>query len=122
MVIRKLLPSILYILRHALVWIPRKYFRQFESVMTSFLWGSQRPRFRLTILQRPWTEGGLVCPNLFTYYLAALLTQAHYWLADKTNAAVVLEAAQLGSYGALRNILYSGQSTLFPITQSMSSY
>lgn len=54
----KLLPSLLYILRHSPVWIPMKYFKPFETTMSFFLWGSRQPRFRLVILQRPWTQGG----------------------------------------------------------------
>lgn len=118
----KLLPYILYILCHALVWIPRKYFRQFESVVFSFLWGAHRPRFRLSVLQRPWTEGSLACPNLFTYNLTALLTWAHSWLvSDEANAAMVLEATELGSDEALCNILYRGKSASFLHTQSMTA-
>lgn len=49
----------------------------------------------------------LTCLNLYTYYLAAMLTHAHNCLiTDDTNTSVVLEAAHSGSYAVLYNFLY----------------
>lgn len=116
----KLLPAFLYALRHAPVWIPKKIFRLINTVLLSFLWGSGQPRFKLTVLQRPWGEGSLACPDLHSYFVAAMLSHAHNWLiSDEPNAAVVLEAARLGSYEALRNLLYRGSRAPFPLTSAM---
>lgn len=65
------------------------------------------------MLQRPWLQGGLACPDLYKYFLDAMLMHAYNWLiADDSNAAVVLEASYVGFYEALKNPIYMG-TTLF---------
>lgn len=50
---------------------------------------------------------GLQIPNLYIYYVAVQLSYAAWWLrADSNNAALVLEAALVGSYEALTNLVY----------------
>lgn len=116
----KLLPAFLYVLRHSPVWIPKKVFRLMNTTLLAFLWGTGQPRFKLAVLQRPWKEGGLACPDLHRYFLAAQLSHAHNWLvSDESNADVVLETACLGSYEALRNLVYRGPSALFHWTVAM---
>lgn len=75
------------------------------------------------ILRGPWTQGGLACLDLQKYYYAALLSYAHNWvISDDTNASVVLEAAFLGSYESLRNVLYyRGPQAPFHLTLSENS-
>lgn len=91
--------------------------------MASFLWQSHSDRFSRKIIRRPCTQGGLACPDFHTYYLAAMLTHAHNWLvSEDTSASVVLEAAHLGSYEALRNTLYRGiGGSLITLTQAMKA-
>lgn len=79
-------------------------------------------RFKLTVLQRPWGEGGLACPDLHKYYLAAQLCHTHNWqVLDESNPAVLLEAACLGSYEALWNLLYRGFCLPFPLKMAMKA-
>lgn len=115
----KYLPVFLYALRYSPIWIPKPFFENFDSTITSFLCRSGPPRINKSILKRPWTEGGLACPDLQKYFFAVLLSHTHNLLAlDDINAAVVLEAAHLGSYEALRNALYRGVRAPSPLTLS----
>lgn len=92
----KILPVLLYVLRHSPVWVPKKFFKQIDSLLFSFLWKSGSPHFSIKTLRRPWTQGDLACPDLQKYFLAAFLTHAHNWvISDDTNSSVVLEAAYL---------------------------
>lgn len=116
----KLLPAFLYVLRRAPVWIPKKLFRPINTILLSFLWGTGHLRFTLRVLQRPWGEEGLACPDLHSYFVAALLSHIHNWLvSDESNVAVVLEAACVRSYKVLQNLLYQGPSPPFPLTTTM---
>lgn len=73
------------------------------------------------MLQRPWTQGELACPDFF-YFLVALLSHAHNWLIlDDTNSAVVLEAACVGSFETLLNVLFRGVKVPHPLTTSMKT-
>lgn len=64
-----------------------------------------------------------MCPDFFfLYFIAAMLTHADKWLvSDASNAAVTLEAAVVGSFEALRNILYRGPGAPHPLTISMKT-
>lgn len=65
----------------------------------------------MTVLQRPWLQGGLACQDLHKYLLATMLTHAHIWLMQsETNEAVVLEASCVDSSETLKNLLYRGVS------------
>lgn len=73
----------------------------------------------LPSLCRPWAQGGLACPDLQKYFLAALLMHAHNWVtSDDINASVVLEAAYSGSYEFLRFLPYCGLQAPFRLTIS----
>lgn len=72
------------------------------------------------MLQRPWHKEGLACLDLYKYFLATQLSHVHNWLiAVDTNAALVLEAACLGSYEALRNL--RGLNAPLALTRAMKT-
>lgn len=118
----KFLPLFLYIFRNSAVWIPQNIFQSIDRVITDFLWGGGTPRIRLQVLQHPWKEGGLAVPNFVRYFLAGQLVFAHRWLNQpEDNAEVTLEAAVVGSYEALSDLLYRGRGVPYPMTGSMHS-
>uniref|UniRef100_A0A6I8SLC4 Reverse transcriptase domain-containing protein n=1 Tax=Xenopus tropicalis TaxID=8364 RepID=A0A6I8SLC4_XENTR len=69
-----LLPKVLYALWHSPIYIPKKVFAQLNSLLSKFIWGTSRPRLRLTTLMRPRDRGGLALPDIYIYYVAAQLT------------------------------------------------
>lgn len=116
----KILPVILYYLRHSPLWIPRAYFRKLNSIIGSFLWFPQSPRIGIKVLQEPWGQGGLALPDWQKYHLAGQMVFARRrLLADEGDSATVLKAVQLGSYESLRLALYRGPKSNLPLTESM---
>lgn len=113
----KMLPVILYFLRHATVWVPKSYFKKIDGIVSSFLWGPRPPRIEIKALQEPGDGGGLALPDWQKYYLAGQIVFAHRWLlADDGDSATVLDAAHLGSYISLRLALYGGNKPDLPLT------
>lgn len=109
----KLLPVILYFLRHAPTWVPKSYFRKLDGIVSSFLWAPKPPRIGIKVLQEPGDRGGLALPD-WQKYLAGQMVFVHQWLqADDGDWATVLEAAHLGS---LRLAIYRGFKSNLPLT------
>lgn len=78
--------------------------------MTNFVWaGRSPPRVARRTLYFPLSGGGLALPNFLIYYWAAVLVTVRWWFSQpRQNPAVTLEAAILGSYAALSNLVYRG--------------
>lgn len=58
-------------------------------------------------LQLPVMLGGLAVPCFLKYYWAAVLVTVKWWLAeDPANPAFTVEAALMGSYSELRNLIH----------------
>lgn len=82
--------------------VSKATFVRLNSTITSFVWAGKTPRLAQTTLQ-------LALPNLQLYYWAEVLVTVHLRFSQPTqNPAVTLEAALLGSYGALSNLVYHG--------------
>lgn len=74
-------PIILYTLSNIPLSIPAKYFKKFNSILSSFLWGKKKARMSIANLSRPKVEGGVNFPDFLTYHKAFLLRQASQWLS-----------------------------------------
>lgn len=86
----------------------------------SFLWPLSYPSISIRTLQDPSGQGGLALPGLYKYLLAGQMVFARHWLLrDDEDAAKVLEAAILGSYEGLSNLVYRGSQVQSPITGSI---
>lgn len=75
-------------------------------------------------LQLPTSLGGLALPCLLKYYWAAVLVTVKWWLSgEPANPASSLEAALLGSYAELRNLIHRGPRSnsrvTFPMTTTL---
>lgn len=81
----KILPLFVHIFRNSTVWIPKTVSKSIDRFMSTFLWQSGNPWIKLTVLQKPWWEGGLLVANFYNYFLAGQLVFAHCWLPT-TNA------------------------------------
>lgn len=114
------LPKFLYMFRNTLVTVI--FFTKLERVISPFIWVGQKPRLAKTILQLPLTEGGLALPRIKFYYWAAVLATVRWWFEQQdTNPAVNLEAALLGSYSELINLVYRGPQSNPNITIPMKT-
>lgn len=58
------LPRLLYYFVTLPIWIPGKCFAQFNSMVSSFLWGTGRRRVSLPTMMLPRWEGGFAVPDL----------------------------------------------------------
>lgn len=119
---KKIVPVILYFLRHSPIGIPKYFFKKIDSIVTSFLWVPKSPRIGIKVLQEPEDQGGLAVPDWQKYYLAGQMVYARRWLlAYDGGAATVLEAAHLGSYESLRVALFRDTNSDLPLTLSMKA-
>lgn len=103
------LPKFLYLFRNSPLLIPASYFNKLKSIVSSILWLGKVPRLALSTLQSSLGQGGSALPNFQLYYWAAILVTARWWFSlPRDNPAVTLEAAILGSYAALSNLVFRG--------------
>ena len=100
--------------------IPKSFFGRLDQVVGTFVWQASVPRVGRPILQLPLSEGGLALPNFRKYYWAAVLVSVRWWFTqDHTNPSVTLEAAIMGSYAGLTNLVYRGVRANNQITAPM---
>lgn len=78
-----LLPKILYVLWHSLVYISLRYFKIMDTLLQSFVWGPNRHKLFSKVLQIPTSLGGLAVPEFGSYYLPVQLS--HFYHIDKTD-------------------------------------
>ena len=73
------LPRFLYIFQSLPVNIPQYYFKNLDSVITSFIWFGKTPRIRLAHLLKRKDEGGFGLPHFRLYYFAAHWNFIAHW-------------------------------------------
>ncbi|XP_041436080.1 uncharacterized protein fam189a2.S isoform X1 [Xenopus laevis] len=116
------LPKFLYTLHNSPITPRAHWFTRLDKIIRNFLWAGEHPRLNFRVLQAPASGGGLALPNLKLYFLAAQLVYAHWWIVpDRSNSAVVLEAAVLGSFEALAKLPYRGVSPYHVTTTPMQT-
>lgn len=102
-----ILPKLLYLYWTAPHILPRTHFQSIDRLLAPFLWSNQALRLSRDTQKAPFDRGGLALPDLYIYYIVTQLSFASWWIrADSNNPAVVLEAALVGSYEALANLVY----------------
>ncbi len=67
------LPRFLYLFQIIPAFIPQKYFKNLDSIITTFIWGGKQPRISRKHLSKTRSEGGFGLPQFKLYYLAAHL-------------------------------------------------
>lgn len=116
----KVIPKLTYLFRHSPQWVPKSFFKKLNHIFSSFLWGALPPRYKLSTLMRPRTQGGMAFPDCYKYYLATQLVTAAWWLdPDGTNSSTVLGVVVEGSLEALKLLVYRGPRAPYPLTPSM---
>lgn len=116
------LPKFLYVFLHSPVPIPVSFFSRLDQTISSFVWAGSTPQVAKIKLQLFLTEGGLSLPIFRKYYWAAQLVTVRWWFTqDVSNPAVNLEAAILGSYSELSNLVYRGPNSDPRVTTPMKT-
>lgn len=81
------------------ILLTKSWFKQLNSHITSFIWGTSSPRFKRTSLEMTKSTGGLGLPNFLFYFWAANISKLKYWISMHENkrgpmwAAMELESS-----------------------------
>lgn len=68
----KILPKFNYLFCNFPQWIPKSFFSQLTTMLSSFLWESQYLRYTFSALTRPLLQGGLSISDLNKDFLSLL--------------------------------------------------
>lgn len=79
------LPRFLYLFQMIPILLTKSWFKQLNSYITSFIWGTSFPRIKRTSLEMPKRSGGLGLPNFLFYYWAANISKLNYWISRHEN-------------------------------------
>uniref|UniRef100_A0A3Q4HHP4 Reverse transcriptase zinc-binding domain-containing protein n=1 Tax=Neolamprologus brichardi TaxID=32507 RepID=A0A3Q4HHP4_NEOBR len=74
------LPKFIYLFQCLPTNVPKRFFKELNKIMTSFIWQKKNPRVKLSSLQAPYSRGGLNLPNFRNYYLASQYRSIWIWL------------------------------------------
>uniref|UniRef100_A0A3B1J8B1 Reverse transcriptase domain-containing protein n=1 Tax=Astyanax mexicanus TaxID=7994 RepID=A0A3B1J8B1_ASTMX len=66
-----ILPRFLYLFQALPIGIPANTFKEWDKIISRYIWQGRKPRIRLRTLQLPKKVGGMALPNLEKYYLAS---------------------------------------------------
>lgn len=110
------LPKFTYLFRQTPGPLPDRFFKKMDSITTSFVWNGKNPRtLQLRSCWGAW-------PCFIKYYWAAVLVTVKWWLSEEpANPASTLEAALLGSYSELWNLVLRGPRYNSRVTLPMCS-
>uniref|UniRef100_A0A3B1IMJ8 Reverse transcriptase domain-containing protein n=1 Tax=Astyanax mexicanus TaxID=7994 RepID=A0A3B1IMJ8_ASTMX len=81
-----ILPRLLFLFQSLPVEIPHKQFCEWKRMISTFIWGKQKPRIRLRTLQLPKNQGGMAVPCLEDYYKAAQVRFLVCWCNSDLEA------------------------------------
>ncbi len=94
------LPRFLYVFQTIPFFIPFNYFKQLESIISSFIWDNKTARINKKHLNKSKDQGGFGLPNFKCYYWAANLNTLVWWrkiasveLGDKPEWLAIEEAS-----------------------------
>ncbi len=73
------LPWLFYLFQLLSVEVPRKDFREWNKIISRFIWNSKRPSIKYKTLQLNKDEGGLSLPCVEDYFTAAQLRSLVCW-------------------------------------------
>uniref|UniRef100_A0A3Q3BC05 ribonuclease H n=1 Tax=Kryptolebias marmoratus TaxID=37003 RepID=A0A3Q3BC05_KRYMA len=74
-----LLPRLLYLFQALPIKIPDEQFRNWDRIISNFIWAKQKPRVKFQTLQLPKERGGWALPHLEDYYRAAQMRVIVGW-------------------------------------------
>lgn len=74
-----ILPRLLYLFQSLPIHISDNQFREWDKVISRFIWNGKAPRVRYKTLQLSKHSGGMGLPSLEDYYLAAQIRPLMLW-------------------------------------------
>lgn len=87
--------KLLYLFRVLPIPIPAYHLRTIQRKVSSFIWGSSKPRIQLYTFYLPKLNGGLGCPKFAYYYRAAhIASLTKYHAYQETPLWVSIEATE----------------------------
>ena len=96
------LPKFLYVFQTISITPPKSFFKNVNSLITSFIWANKSHRIKRKLLQYPREEGGLNLPDMELYYNACQMFYI-YNIINNTNEEpwIVIENHQLQPHSLL---------------------
>lgn len=73
------LPRFLYLCQNLPIYLTSSFFKELDSIITSYIWNNKNPRISKLHLQKSKLEGGLSLPIFKHYYWAANLRALTFW-------------------------------------------
>uniref|UniRef100_A0A8C5H2E5 Reverse transcriptase domain-containing protein n=1 Tax=Gouania willdenowi TaxID=441366 RepID=A0A8C5H2E5_GOUWI len=97
------LPRLLFLFQCIPLYLPKKFFKDIESIVSTFLWNKKAPRIRKSLLHRCRFNGGLALPNFQLYYWSAHIQKIICWIESPGVLWCILErqSCSLSSLDAL---------------------
>lgn len=107
------LPRFLYLCQNLPIYITNAFFKNLDSIITSYIWNNKNARISKSHLQKSKTEGGLGFPVFKHYYWAANIRSLLFWqqasTIDLTSSAPLwlrMEAKSLNN-SSLKALLFA---------------
>lgn len=92
-----ILPKFLFLFQCIPLFLPKTFFKSFDQIISTFLWGGKPPRVRFSLLQKCKFSGGLALPNLLLFYWSAHIHKCIFWCQSPDLLWCRLEAQSLSS-------------------------
>uniref|UniRef100_A0A670I8A5 Reverse transcriptase domain-containing protein n=1 Tax=Podarcis muralis TaxID=64176 RepID=A0A670I8A5_PODMU len=89
-----ILPKMLFLFQNIPVIRGTKIFKDWQKVLSRFIWQGRRPRIRYKLLTDRKERGGLAVPNLRLYYEAACLCWVKDWITLENKDLLELEGVE----------------------------
>ncbi len=113
-----ILPRILYLFQSLPIEINDKQFKEWDKLISHYIWQGKKLRIRFLTLQLPKNKGGLALPCLKDYYISAPLRILFCWcildykarwkeIEESVSGAVPIQA-RLGDKGLIKCLMETG--------------
>lgn len=70
------------------IFIRTDIFVEINKIFSKFIWGNNRPRIKLKLLQEEKVKAGFGLPDMMLYYRASVLLRIKDWIAKQKNIDV----------------------------------
>ncbi|CAI5775440.1 Hypothetical predicted protein [Podarcis lilfordi] len=90
-----ILPKLLFLFQNVPVIRGNSIFKNWQKILSKFIWQGKRPRIRFKLLTDRKDRGGFAVPNLRLYYEALCLCWLREWIVLKNTDLLDLEGFDL---------------------------
>uniref|UniRef100_A0A3P9J7K4 Reverse transcriptase domain-containing protein n=1 Tax=Oryzias latipes TaxID=8090 RepID=A0A3P9J7K4_ORYLA len=113
-----ILPKMLYVFQNLPLPPPNDFFSKIKKQFLAFIWKNDKARIRLSMMQLPYNQGGLKCPNIIWYHWATQLRSITFYF-EIIDAPQWKEMESVGLDLPLPYYLYS--DTIFNLIKKTSN-